>query len=59
MLQILSVLPTSYPGHNIVTGFRFILGEDDCKCGKKGKYFKVFDRLEKSEVRGCSDAVDR
>ena len=60
MLQILSVLPTSYPGHNIVTeDLGIILGEDDCKCGKKGKYFKVFDRLEKSEVRGCSDAVDR
>ena len=60
ILQILSVLPTSYPGHNIVTeDLGVIVGEDDCKCGKKGKYFKVFDRLEKSEVRGCSDAVDR
>ena len=26
---------------------------------KKGKYFKVFDRLEKSELRGCSDVISK
>ena len=34
-----------------------ILGEDDCVWGKMGKRFKVFGRLKKSEVRGCSDAI--
>jgi hypothetical protein len=32
-----------------------ILGEDDCPCGRKGKYFQVNGRLGKSEIRGCSD----
>ena len=60
MIQLLSVLPTSYPGHNILTeDTGVVFGEDDCKCGKKGKYFKVFDRLEKSEVRGCGDAINK
>ena len=60
MLQLLSVLPTSYPGHNILTeDTGMILGEDNCKCGKKGKYFKVFDRLEKAEIRGCGDAISK
>ena len=60
MIQLLSVLPTSYPGHNILTeDTGIIYGEDDCTCGKKGKYFKVFDRLEKSELRGCSDVISK
>jgi hypothetical protein len=32
-----------------------ILGEDDCPCGRKGKYFKVTGRLPKTQQRGCSD----
>jgi len=32
-----------------------ILGEDDCKCGRCGKYFKVIGRLKQAEQRGCSD----
>ena len=58
MIQLLSVLPTSYPGHNILTeDVGMITEEDTCACGKKGKYFKVYDRLEKAEVRGCGDAI--
>ena len=58
MIQLISVLPTSYPGHNILTeDVGMILGEDDCSCGKMGKRFKVYGRLKKSEVRGCSDAI--
>ena len=32
-----------------------ILGEDDCKCGKKGKYFIISGRMKESEIRGCGD----
>ena len=32
-----------------------IIGENDCKCGIKGKYFKVYGRVKKSEIRGCSN----
>ena len=56
LLQVQSSLPTSYPGHSLLTeDMERILGEDDCACGWKGKYFEVLGRLPKAEVRGCSD----
>ena len=56
MVQLLSLLPRSYPGHSILTeDIGTIFGEDDCKCGRAGKYFKIWGRLPRSEVRGCSD----
>ncbi|SEU10077.1 acyl-protein synthetase [Paenibacillus sp. NFR01] len=56
LIQVLSILPRSYPGHSLLTEDRgTILGEDDCECGRKGKYFIVHGRLPKAEARGCSD----
>jgi hypothetical protein len=56
LLQLLSLLPTSYPGHSILTeDIGEILGVDDCPCGRKGKYFRVQGRVMNAEVRGCSD----
>ena len=56
LIQLLSILPTSYPGHNILTeDIGEIIGNDDCKCGLKGKYFLVHGRAKEAEVRGCSD----
>lgn len=56
LIQVLSCLPTSYPGHSLLTeDLGTILGADDCPCGEKGKYFSVHGRLPKTEVRGCSD----
>ena len=56
LIQLFSLLPTSYPGHNILTeDIGEILGEDNCKCGLKGKYFVVHGRVKEAEVRGCSD----
>jgi len=56
IIEVVSVLPKSYPGHILLTeDLGTILGEDDCPCGKKGKYFKVKGRLPKAEIRGCSD----
>ena len=56
LIQTLSMLPLSYPGHSILTeDIGYIQGEDDCKCGTLGKYFKVTGRIAKAEVRGCSD----
>ncbi|MFQ3250126.1 MAG: acyl-CoA synthetase (AMP-forming)/AMP-acid ligase II [Glaciecola sp.] len=56
LIQVISVIPTSYPGFSILTEDRGrILGEDDCSCGRKGKYFEVLGRLPKVELRGCSD----
>ena len=56
ILQVLSALPESYPGHSLLTeDTGVLLGEDDCPCGRKGKYFKVTGRLKNAELRGCSD----
>lgn len=56
VIQVVSVLPRSYPGHSLLTEDQgTLLGEDDCACGRKGKYFVVHGRLPKAEVRGCSD----
>lgn len=56
IIEVVSTLPRSYPGHALLTEDQgVILGEDDCPCGRLGKYFKVFGRLENAEVRGCSD----
>lgn len=62
LIQVVSVIPESYPGHSLLTEDEgMILGEDDCPCGRKGKYFKVFGRIKDAEIRGCSDtyAVDQ
>ena len=59
MIQLLSMIPTSYPGHSILTEDEgILLGEDDCKCGRKGKYFKVIGRIQNAEIRGCSDTYE-
>jgi len=56
IIEVLSILPRSYPGHVLLTeDIGTIFGEDDCLCGRKGKYFKVKGRLPKAEARGCSD----
>ena len=60
IVQVVSVLPKSYPGHSLLTQDEgVILGEDDCPCGRKGKYFKIFGRLKNAEVRGCSDTFEK
>ncbi len=56
IIQVVSILPESYPGHSLLTEDEgILLGEDDCPCGRKGKYFKVIGRLKNAEIRGCSD----
>lgn len=56
IIEVVSVLAKSYPGHAILTEDEgVVLGEDDCPCGRLGKYFKVDGRLKNAEIRGCSD----
>jgi hypothetical protein len=56
LIQVLSVLPVSYPGHSLLTED---LGEwqgvDSPKAGMAGRYFRVTGRVPRSEIRGCSD----
>lgn len=56
IIQVVSTIPESYPGHSLLTEDEgVILGEDDCPCGRKGKYFRIDGRLKNAEIRGCSD----
>jgi hypothetical protein len=60
LIQVISTLPKSYPGHSILTeDIGVCMGEDDLSW--KGKYFKILGRAKKAELRGCSDtfAVSR
>lgn len=56
VVQVMSLLPFSYPGHSLLTeDVGVLLGEDDCPCGRMGKYFHVHGRMKTAEARGCSD----
>jgi hypothetical protein len=56
IIEAVSLLPKSYPGHALLTEDEgVIFGEDDCPCGRLGKYFKIEGRIAKAELRGCSD----
>lgn len=56
LIQVVSILPKSYPGHSLLTEDQgVILGEDNCPCGRMGKYFKIHGRIKNAEIRGCSD----
>lgn len=60
LAQLFSILPKSYPGHSILTEDEAeILGEDDCPCGRMGKYFKVHGRVKNAEIRGCGDTYEK
>lgn len=60
LIELVSLLPVSYPGHVLLTEDEGeILGEDDCPCGRKGKYFKIHGRIKGAEIRGCSDTYER
>lgn len=59
LIQVISLLPKSYPGHSILTeDIGVVMGEDDASNGWKGKYFKILGRAKKAEIRGCSDTFN-
>jgi phenylacetate-coenzyme A ligase PaaK-like adenylate-forming protein len=59
-IELLSLLPVSYPGHVLLTEDEGeILGEDDCPCGRLGKYFRIHGRVKGAEIRGCSDTYEQ
>jgi phenylacetate-coenzyme A ligase PaaK-like adenylate-forming protein len=60
LIELISLLPISYPGHVLLTEDEGeILGEDDCPCGRLGKYFKIHGRVKGAEIRGCSDTYEQ
>lgn len=56
VIQVVSAIPLSYPGHSLLTeDVGIVHGRDDCACGRAGSYFSVSGRLPQVEMRGCSD----
>jgi hypothetical protein len=58
VVEVLSLLPRSYPGHALLTEDTGVVhGVDDCPCGRMGTRFTVSGRVPKAEIRGCSDVI--
>jgi phenylacetate-coenzyme A ligase PaaK-like adenylate-forming protein len=59
LMQYMTPIQTSYPGHSILTeDVGVILGHDNCSCGRKGSIFKVVGRsLAATEERGCGEIM--
>ena len=57
LIQLMSLLPTSYPGHNILTEDVGEIVSDNCKyCNSKNiKQFRIYGRIKNSDIRGCSN----
>ena len=56
VVQVLSMLPESYPGHSLLTeDLGRITAVDACPCGRMGKALRIEGRVPKAELRGCSD----
>jgi phenylacetate-coenzyme A ligase PaaK-like adenylate-forming protein len=56
LIEVMSILSDSYYCQAILTeDIGYIVGIDDCPCGRKGRYFRFQSRLEKVELRGCGD----
>lgn len=56
VIQVLSALPRSYPGHSILTeDWGIVHGVREGSDGWSGKMLEVLGRVPKTELRGCSD----
>jgi hypothetical protein len=56
LIQVISVLPESYPGHSLLTeDLGEWVGADEPAAGIPGRFFRVQGRAPRSEIRGCSD----
>lgn len=58
LLQVMSTVPTSYPGNVILTeDLAEYTNRNECKKCKiyKGKRFKIHGRMKNSEIRGCAN----
>lgn len=58
IIQVVSALPRSYPGHSLLTEDRGeIVSIDAGVDGRMGKAIRIYGRLPKAELRGCSDVA--
>jgi hypothetical protein len=60
LIQVVSALPMSYPGHSLLTeDLGVVEGCDNPATGMHGQYFRILGRLPRAELRGCSDTFQR
>lgn len=58
LAQVISALPSSYPGHSLLTDDLVeIFHNNNCPCKRPGIAFKIHGRLKTAEIRGCSDTL--
>jgi hypothetical protein len=58
VIEVLSALPRSYPGHCLLTeDLGVIHSVDSSACGRLGKAFSILGRVPMAELRGCSDVI--
>jgi hypothetical protein len=56
LVQVISVLPTSFPGFLLLTDdMGELIGHDGCSCGRRGTHFRFTQRVPKVEMRGCGN----
>src|SRR2546427_5737600 len=56
LVQVCSVLPTSFPGVLVLTeDMAEIIDYDGCPCGRRGTCFRFARRVPKAEARGCGN----
>jgi phenylacetate-coenzyme A ligase PaaK-like adenylate-forming protein len=56
LVQVCSVLPTSFPGFLVLTDdMAEIIDYEECPCGRRGTSFRFVGRVPKAEVRGCGN----
>ena len=56
LIQVCSVLPTSFPGFLLLTeDMAEVIAHDGCLCGRRGTCFRFVRRVPKAEVRGCGN----
>jgi len=56
IVQVCSVLPSSFPGHLLLTEDRAeVIAYDGCPCGRRGISFRFAGRIPKTEMRGCGN----
>jgi hypothetical protein len=60
VIQVVSALPTSYPGHSLLTeDLGVVESVDDPVTGMNGQYFRILGRIPRAELRGCSDTFQK
>ena len=58
IIQVLSLIPLSYPGHSLLTEDIGVIESIDAGADDwRGKALRIIGRVKKAELRGCSDML--